>query len=295
MTLEYSDDALAVRPRFFAQYNEITIVIEDMAGEAIYTQIMKRLLGPTPAIHSVLAMGGKTQVIQRFQNRGFLPGTPTEFYIVDGDFDELIDRPCPLSKYFYRLNRYDIESYLIEELSICTVAQEEQPRKSLEQHRGELKIHPWQLAIVQAWSRLVSCAALLQKAEKGTVKLGLNVERYRSKDEVVPDKSKIESAIKGVFQGESVTNQKVLKQTLAEMAAQMGESYRERLRWVSGKDVWIPLVIRLLRQHTGRNFRRDSLCFRLAKYCEFHSLDKLRQQIVSIVTVDAAKKDAHPS
>ena len=67
--LRYSNAALAVRPRFFAPYNEITIIVEDAAGENLYTQIMKRLLGDVVSVGRVLGLGGKTQVVSRYEDR----------------------------------------------------------------------------------------------------------------------------------------------------------------------------------------------------------------------------------
>ena len=293
--LKYSNNALAVRPRFFAPYNDITIVVEDETGEALYTQIMKRLLGDSLSIHNVLGMGGKSQVVQRFESRKSFDEAPTEFYIVDGDFDELIGHTCPSNRYFYRLNRYDIESFLVEEMSICIVAQEERPSKHLEQYKRELKVRPWQQEIVQVWWRLAACAALLQKMGDRKTKLDLSVERYRSGDDIVPDESKIKSAIKRVSQSQSIINQETFMHKLGEIADQMGASHSERQQWVSGKNVLIPLAMRLLRRHTRSNIRRDSLCFRLAKHCEFRELNELRERILSIIPVDVAKAGMHPS
>ena len=286
--LQYSDDALAVRPQFFAPYNDITIVVEDTAGENLYTQIINRLIGDRVTIYSVLGMGGKTQVLQRFESNG-TASSRMEFYIVDGDFDELMGRTCPSSRYFYRLNRYDIESFLVEELAICIVAEEEHPSKNLEQHRNALQIHHWELETVLLWSRLVSCVILIQQIGDGELKMDLGVESYRSGDDVVPDESKIESAIARVSQSQSVLDRETFEGDLETMASSLGETHSERLRWVSGKDVLIPLATRLLRQHTGRNFRKESLCFRLAKHCQFQGLQELRQRLLSVFDVEATE------
>lgn len=292
--LEYSDDALAARPQFFAPYNDITIVVEDTAGEGLYTQIIKRLLGDRLAIHSVLGVGGKTQVLQRFEDSGTV-SSRMEFYIVDGDFDELIGHTCPSNRFFYRLGRYDIESFLVEELAICIVAEEERPGKNLEQHRNELQIDTWELETALLWSRLVGCVALLREIGDGELKMDLSVESYRSGDDVVPDKSKIEAAITRVAQSQSVLDQETFERHLETISARMSESHSERLRWVSGKNVLIPLAIRLLRRHTGRNFRTESLCFRLAKHCDFRELKELRERILSVIGVEVAEVGKHSS
>ena len=111
--LRYSDAALAVRPTFFAQCADIIVIVEDMGKENFYTQVLNHLLKGKAKVYKVLGVGGKTQVIRRFEARRKKPA-PVEFYLIDGDFDELLERACPIDSKFYRLQRYDIESYLVE-------------------------------------------------------------------------------------------------------------------------------------------------------------------------------------
>ena len=280
--LRYSSGALAVRPRFFAAYNDITIIVEDTEGENLYTQIMKRILGDAVIVGRVLGMGGKAQVIQRYESRRSIPAPPSEFYLVDGDFDELIGRACPSDQSFYKLNRYDIESFLLEETAICVLAEEERPSKNAEQHREELQFRAWELQVVDIWHRMAACAAVLQDIEEPHSRL-CSTERYVSGYYSVPEASRVESAIDSIARNQSVMNPEQFRILLAEMDARIGPSHDDRVRWISGKKVWIPLAIRLLRRHTGKSFRKESLCFRLAKNCEFRELDELREQILSIV------------
>ena len=134
--LRYSDEGLAARPAFFAPYHDVIIIVEDEGKENFYTELINRLLRGKLSNTQVLGVGGKRQVLERFEGREGNPHGWREFYLVDGDFDGLLGRQSPNSHVFFRLRRYDIESYLVEEAAVCTVAEEERPRESLNKSAG---------------------------------------------------------------------------------------------------------------------------------------------------------------
>ncbi len=282
LILRYSDDGLAARPAFFAPYNDLTIIVEDTGKENFYTRIMNRLLQGQLRITQVLGVGGKRQVIQRFESRG--GGSPLlrEFYLVDGDFDELLERISPPNSRFYRLRRYDIESFLIEEVAICMVAEEESPGLTAIEYRDMLWVDPWMVEVVDTAHRLAACAALLQELDETQTGISQSIERYIDGNAILPDRSKIESNIKQVSATQSVVEPREFDRLLEQMVGRMGASNLERIRWVSGKDILIPLVIRLLRQYVGRSLRKESLCFRLARNCDFSELAELRDRILAM-------------
>ena len=279
--LNYSDEALAARPAFFAPYNDLTIVVEDVGKERFYTQVMWHLLRGRARIAQVLAMGGKRQVVARFlQRRGASHGRD-EFYLVDGDFDDLIGRQLPISGRFYKLDRYDIESFLLEEIAICVIAEEEVPDKSPGEYQVLLDIQEWLSEIVQVVDRLVGCAALLQRWEETEAGISQNIEQYVKGNSTIPNKEIIEEHITRLRTRQTFARPSEFDRLLDEIVDEMGHSGRERLRWISGKDILIPLLGRLLRFHTGRNLPKESLCFRLVKHCAFSELTELRDRIVA--------------
>ena len=133
--LNYSDDALWVRRLFFVPYNDVSVVVEDSGKENFYVHLLQQLLPNSIKINQVTAVGGKSQVIDKFHNRNTSSQQP-EFFLVDGDFDEILGIPCPSSPNFYRLARYDIESYLVEENALSLMAEDEMPGITAEEHRN---------------------------------------------------------------------------------------------------------------------------------------------------------------
>lgn len=280
--LKYSDEGLAARPAFFASYNDITIIVEDTGKEGFYTQVFKRLLCNKLRIYKVLGVGGKEQVFRRFERSAGGAPLPREFYLVDGDFDELVGRTCPNSNLFYRLPRYDMESFLIEEHPICVIAEEEAPHTNAVKFRDLLQVRPWETEVVNASVRLAACVALLQELDDRRTEISQSIEQYVSGNENIPDKAIIESQIARVRATQTVVEHQEFDTLLEQMVARMGMSNRERRRWISGKNILVPLMTRLLRQHTRRNVQKESLCFRLAKNCDFSELAGLRDRILAV-------------
>ena len=286
--LRYSDQGLAVRPAFFGPYNDITIIVEDVGKEYFYTEVFKRLFQEDLTIARVLGVGGKNQVLARMARRGVGSSVRPEFYVVDGDFDELISNPSPDNPLFYRLRRYDIESYLVEETAICTVAQEQSPSSSVAEFKSSLRIDTWVTEVVEASVTLVACAALLQELDDRQTDFSQSIERHIGNDRVSPDASTIEGYIGHVASEQTSVEPEEFYNLLKGMIERIGISHPERVRWTSGKHILIPLVMRLLRAKTKGSLRKESLCFRLAKYCQYPELFELRDRVLAVARPGAS-------
>ena len=81
---------------------------------------------------------------------------------------------------------------------------------------------------------------------------------------------------------------------MEDMIQRIGIAYPEQIRWISGKHILIPLVIRSLRLKTKRNLRKESLCFRLAKFCEFPGLIELRDRTIAVARPGEAGNELDP-
>ena len=284
--LRYSPGALTVRPRFYSPYNDVTIVVEDTNAENLYTTIFEKIFGNTVRIKNVLGMGGKTHVIERYQNRMGLQSSPPEIYLVDGDFDEIVGRSCPASATFYRLKRYDIESFLVEERAICLLVEEEKPLKNAHEHGEILQLSEWKREVIDRWHHLAACAALIQESDGPDINMQQNATRYTTGNDALPDIDKIEQEIDRVKRNQPNIRRGDFDRLLAQMQARMGQTHRDRIRWISGKNVLIPLTIKKLNSYTRRNFSKESLCFRLAKNCEFRDLTEFRDLVTALLVVE---------
>ncbi len=281
--LRYSEEGLAARPALFAPYNDIIVIVEDRGKENFYTELIRRVLPSSDIRLQVLGVGGKELVFQRLAKYEENTIPWREFYLVDGDFDELLGKELPNSVYIYRLRRYDIESYLVEDIAICTIAEEESPRKTSSEYSDSLNIPKWLLDTVDAATRLAACVALLQELDDPQARISQTIEQYVGGNSALPDVDIVESHIASARQNQSLLTEQEFNGMLDRMTMRMGRSSTERMRWISGKDIFIPLLVRLLRRHVGRGLKKESLCFRLARHCEFAELAELRDRISAAV------------
>ena len=131
------------------------------------------------------------------------------------------------------------------------LAEEEKPRKTADQHREELRVQTWMQDVVDIWAPLAACIALLQERRELDVPLYKNVEYYTTGNKMLPDKKRIRAEVDSVRRSQTAVSLDEFNNLFAKMDTRMGRTHLERLRWLSGKGVWIPLVVRLFRQHTG--------------------------------------------
>lgn len=114
--LMYSSEASATRSLFYQGLNDINLFVEDAGLEYEYETIFKRLLKDKYCITAIFALGGKTNVKQKYAEFGSSMGGVKNFYIVDGDFDryiapdEMINDEC-----FIYLRTYNIENYFVDQ------------------------------------------------------------------------------------------------------------------------------------------------------------------------------------
>ena len=279
--LNYSERGLWVRRRFLAPYNDITIVVEDRNKENFYVKVLQRLLDDRITINHVNGVGGKPEVIRRFHSRDVDSPQP-ELFLVDGDFDELLSIDCPSSANFFRLGRYDIESYLIEEGALCLIAEEEAPGTTAEKYRELLDFEVWLVEAIDASICLAAGAAVWRELGIEQPTFSQSIERHAQGANSLPDQNSMTDHIDDLKSKQDAVLESKFDELLEDMIARMGPSANSRQRWISGKHILIPLVMKWLRTCSGSQFNKESLCFRLASKCEFPQLNDLKDRIIAI-------------
>lgn len=109
----YSDEAKLNRSILRANDNDIfRLYVEDEHGEYQYQIILEKLF-PNLDVNKILisALGGKNSVIKAYEERGPETNSIPNIYLVDADFDLLLDKKKINHKHFIYLERYNIESY----------------------------------------------------------------------------------------------------------------------------------------------------------------------------------------
>lgn len=116
--LFYSESALLNRVLFYSDYNDINIFVEDEYKEFIYENIFQRMLGYKIRINKILPMKGKPGVEKAFQEFGCSYDGKPAIYLVDGDFDLVMEKDMMDSTNYIYLEKYNIESYYIDEKAV---------------------------------------------------------------------------------------------------------------------------------------------------------------------------------
>lgn len=283
---EYSSEGKAGRTILYRSDPSLVLVfVEDEGKENFYDKIMDRVFRDTPMpIHiKVLGLGGKSRVVAEFKRRKTSGALDRTFFLIDGDFDELLERAQPTHRHFYQLHQYDIESFLLEEAPFCEIAEEQCPSRTATHYRGLFQFESWMSDVLDATMRWVACMAVLRDLSIRIPGYSLSLNnRFLDGRASVPDPVLIEDCITDVRARQNAVSPDEFDARVTRMLQRMGATHHERRRWVSGKHWLLPLGIRLLGQHMKQSLSVNSLCFRLAKVCTFHDLAELRNRILAI-------------
>lgn len=116
--LFYSEAALLNRVLFYSDYNDINIFVEDEYKEYIYENIFQRMFNYKIKIAKILPMKGKPGVEKAFREYGQQYDNKPAIYLVDGDFDLVMEKEMVESPNYIYLEKYNIESYYIDEKAV---------------------------------------------------------------------------------------------------------------------------------------------------------------------------------
>ena len=107
--------------------NDIEVFVEDSSSPNLWVIFLRRYLPSNIRLDSVNVLGSKSNVIDACKADQKNDGRK-KLYIIDGDLDLLLGRPKPRLRHLYRLRRYCIENYLLEEGALVLAATILNPR-----------------------------------------------------------------------------------------------------------------------------------------------------------------------
>lgn len=123
----YSNAARAAMAKLYSPLQNLTIFVEDDSMQEVYNALIKRMKIENLRFHSVIPLGGKENVInhakEHINNFDYC-------YIVDGDFDFILNKNSVCDNRVFRLNKYCFENYLFNENACCMVVYEQLGNKS---------------------------------------------------------------------------------------------------------------------------------------------------------------------
>ncbi len=123
-----SDGARAALDVFYDEFNDVNFYVEDDDQENFYYLIISKYF-PDVSVSKIFPLGGKMQVIKHSQKYAG-DETKIRIYIVDKDFDDLLDQVVILDNLFY-LELFAIENYVMEKQALIEVTVETSPKNGV--------------------------------------------------------------------------------------------------------------------------------------------------------------------
>lgn len=278
--LEYSRGAKRIKPRFHKFYNEIEVYVEDEDDENFYEKLLKQIIGDLVKIGRVFGVGGKRNLYDKVGDymSGRLKGSV--FFIADGDFERLLNSKIPVADRFHMLEEYCIENYLFEEEAICKIIQEEKPRLKIRRIKKDMKIPECLEVYVNELTSLFACFIFVQIHKLGEANVKIGIGRFISNGGIPRlEKRKIDRYVDRVRKSHPVSEGKEFDKEIREIIKAMGDNWRERKRYICGKNYLLPLLRFEMKRYSVRDLETKSLRLRLANHCSFGSLVKLKEQV----------------
>lgn len=168
---ELTDSFLSGQDILYTQFNDIEFFVEDTDQEHFYFNILKKLFADLK-FEKIFPLNGKENVCE---NANLNIGNKKKVYIVDLDFDHLLDAVVNLDNLFY-LKRYSIENYLFSKGAIYEVIRNRHPKLKNEDIDPLLDLN--KIILDTACLKELSCCfIIIQDKELGHPYYGINVTR----------------------------------------------------------------------------------------------------------------------
>lgn len=205
--LEYTDEGLLNLDIFFE--NDVNFYIEDKEQEYRYETIFNELFDMK--IEKIFPLGGKENVKKKYLEMKNADKLGKNFFIVDADFDIVLNKNIIKDKHFIYLQKYEIENYLIDENAIIEFLKDELccVRTSAEDY---FKLSEWKDTIIDDLYELFLLYLLVQHLDlekentgqvpnqyfdkKGRVSKDKINNYYNEIKEILPAKYDIQKEIK---------------------------------------------------------------------------------------------------
>lgn len=278
--LRFSIEALKLKTKFYRYYNEIDVFVEDEDDEAFYEKLLDKIVGNSVRIKRMFGVGGKVNLLEKVNEYIAKPAERKAFFIADGDFDRILNRPFPATSSLYVLEEYCIENFLFEEVAICNVIQEEKPNKKIKEVKSVIKLNSWLEESVNQLTPLFATFILIQKCNMGIPNVDVGLGTFLSNSGIPRlEKKKVERYIARVQASYHARGNKKFKKEIILIEKKLGKSWRRRKRYICGKDYLMPLLRFEVKRCFGRDLNLKSFRFRIMNHCRFDSLSKLGEQI----------------
>lgn len=122
--------------------NDIEIFVEDSSAPNLWTKLLKKYLPVGIRLTSVTVLGPKENVIRACRADQAIDRR-RKLYIIDGDLSLAQGMRRPRLRHLYRLRRYCVENYLLDENALVSAIMTLNPAASEQEIRQRMDLNGW--------------------------------------------------------------------------------------------------------------------------------------------------------
>ncbi|HEJ7645752.1 DUF4435 domain-containing protein [Klebsiella oxytoca] len=264
---------------FFEERNTIDIYIEDTAVgyKKIYKCILNRLLGERFLINDVFPLGGKTAVLQSWENDRNKRNRP-QLHIVDGDIELLGgERRCDSG--LYTLPYYCIENIFLCEQSLLDILVEEDPEKERDELSQAFNFTEWNRLNIEPLIKLFITYYLVKKYVPQTQNVHYQVSRLAADNSGVVDIGKVNIRITELeTEIIKIISEDELNQEKESILKKIDGNYDIK-KYISGKDYLLPLIVTRMKSIVNTKVSNITLKHRISQRCSLEDLSDIESFI----------------
>jgi hypothetical protein len=273
---ELSDSFLSGQDILYSQFNDINFYVEDTDQEHFYYNILRKLF-PDLSFEKIFPLNGKDNVVIESK---LTTGDKAKVYIVDLDFDEILNKKENEENIFY-LKRYSIENYLCHKTSIYEIIREKNPKLKDNEIDALFNFESLQKQWKTLLSELSSTFIIIQKFSLGKEYFGINCHRDFNcnltpptlRNQFLPDYlSEVETLLK------STDNRYKLNAQINKLKSNYN-TLEKAIKNIPGKYILTLLKHQLERLGLINQINLESFTYKLSKDCYINDLLFLKDEI----------------
>lgn len=264
----------------WSQFNEVNFYVEDIEQENFYFEILKKLF-PKIKFERIFPLGGKPNI---FTDAALNAGDKKKVYIVDLDFDEILNKKNLFQNIFY-LEKYSIENYLIDKEAIKKIIIEERPKVKGNEIDALFDINSFYDECHALFPELISYYLTIQKHELGIENVKCDTARFCNFN---TNPASLKSSQINAYDAQ-ITQALIVKDGRIKLNAQLKHfkkhfiTAKDTLKYTPGKYLLNFIKYRIEKLFSLAQMTLESFTYRLAKNCETLDLLFLKERITNYI------------